>query len=668
MLEELFYPKTIAVVGASRNKEKIGNIIFRNIKSTFNGKVYPVNNRAEEVEGVQAYKSVSEIPDKVDMAVISVPKEVVIDVFEDLGKAGVKTAVVITSGFRETGEEGARLEEQLKNVARKYGIRFLGPNTMGIVTPNFNATFTYVDVKPGNLALVAQSGGMGAYMLNWAQLTKTGLSYFVGLGNQADIKEVEVFQFLADDPETRAIFAYIEGISDGNKFLEIMPEITKKKSVVFLKGGASSAGAQAVKTHTGSLAGSYQLFKAAVETVGGIFVENLTDMLNLAKLISSNEPIKENILIITNSGGHGVLTVDEIERQNLNLIKLTPNVAQNLSIVLPSFVSPKNPLDLGGDATVERYITALKMVQGLDCTKLVMVQSLATVSSLEVAKAIQNFKGRGVVGVVMGMAEDAARRVLDSANIPAFNFPEDAVRAIRYYVKRKEPTKKIRVAAPIDDAVKLINGKKVLSDYESFKVLELYGIRVPPWAVVNNLEDAKKEAERIGFPLVAKVSSDQPIHKTELGGVYLNVERENLENVFNNLKKLSDRVLLQKQLDGVEIFVGAVKDPVFGPAVLVGLGGIYVEVIKSVSYGLSPISEDEAMNMLQESKVYATLTARKRNYNVNSVIRTITRVSRMIVDLDVKEMDINPLIVNKDGAFAVDVRMLISDTVTQTSA
>jgi len=659
LLEELFYPKTIAVIGASRNKEKIGNIIFRNIKSSFNGKVYPVNNRAEEVEGVQAYRNVSEIPDKIDMAVISVPKEVVIEVMEDLGKAGTKAAIVITSGFRETGEEGAKLEEELKSVARKHGIRFLGPNTMGIVTPNFNATFTYVDVKPGNLALVAQSGGMGAYMLNWAQLTKTGLSYFVGLGNQADIKEVDVFQFLADDPETRAIFTYIEGISDGNKFLDIMPDITKKKSVVFLKGGASSAGAQAVRTHTGSLAGSYELFKAAVETVGGIFVENLTDMLNLAKLISSNEPIKENILIVTNSGGHGVLTVDEVERQGLNLIKLTPNVIQNLSIVLPSFVSPKNPLDLGGDATIERYITALKMVQGLDCTKLVMVQSLATVSCLEVAKALQNFKGRGVVGVVMGMAEDAALRILDSANIPAFNFPEDAVRAIKYYVKRKEPVKKIRVAAPIEDAVKLINGKKVLSDYEAFKVLEMYGIRVPPWAVVNNLDDAKKEAERIGFPLVAKVSSDQPIHKTELGGVYLNVEREELENVFNNLTKLSNRVLLQKQLDGVEVFVGAVKDPAFGPAVLVGLGGIYVEVIRSVSYGLSPISEDEAMRMLQESKVYATLTARKRNYNVNSVIRTITRVSRMIVDLDVKEMDINPLIVNKDGAFAVDVRMLI---------
>jgi len=659
LLEDLFYPRTIAVVGASRNKEKIGNIIFRNIQSTFKGKVYPVNNKAENVEGVQAYKAVSEIPDKVDMAVISVPREVVLEVMEDLGKAGTKAAIVITSGFKETGEEGAKLEEQLKSVAAKHGIRFLGPNTMGIVTPNFNATFTYVDVKPGNLALVAQSGGMGAYMLNWAQLTKTGLSYFIGLGNQADIKDVDVFEFLAEDPETRAIFSYIEGISDGNRFLEIMPEITKKKLVVFLKGGASSAGAQAVRTHTGSLAGSYELFKAAVETVGGIFVENLTDMLNLAKLISSNEPIKENILIVTNSGGHGVLTVDEVDRQNLSLIKLTPNVIQNLSIVLPSFVSPKNPLDLGGDATVERYITALKMVQGLDCTKLVIVQSLATVSCLEVAKALQNFKGRGVVGVVMGMAEDAALRILDSANIPAFNFPEDAIRAIRYYVKRREPTRKIRVAAPIEEAVNLINGKKVLSDYEAFKVLEIYGIKVPSWAVVSTIEEAKKEAERIGFPLVVKVSSDQPIHKTEMGGVFLNVEREDLENVFNSVKKLSDRVLLQKQLPGVEVFVGAIKDPTFGPAVMVGLGGIYVEVIRSVSYGLSPISEDEAMRMLQESKVYATLTARKRNYNVNSVIRTITRVSRMIVDLDVKEMDINPLIVNNNGAFAVDVRMLI---------
>ncbi len=659
LLEELFYPKSIAVVGASRSKEKIGNIIFRNIKSTFSGKVYPVNNRAEEVEGVQAYSSVSKIPDKVDLAIISVPKEFVIEVMEDLGKASVPAAIVITSGFREIGEEGAKLEEELKAVASKHGIRFLGPNTMGIVTPSFNATFTYVDVKPGNIALVAQSGGMGAYMLNWAQATKTGLSYFIGLGNQADIKEVDVFEFLAESPETKAIFVYLEGVSDGQKFLDIMPDITRKKPVVFLKGGASAAGAQAVKTHTGSLAGSYELFKAAVETVGAIFVENLTDMLNLAKLIASNEPIKENILIVTNSGGHAVLTVDEIERQKLGLIKLPPKAIQDLSIVLPSFVTPKNPLDLGGDATLERYITALKIVQGLDCTKLVMVQSLATVSCLEVAKALQNFKGRGVVGVMMGLAEEAAIRVLDSANIPAFNFPEDAVRAIRYFVKRKESTKKIRIPAPIPEALNIINGKKVIPDYEAFKILEIYGIRVAPWAVVTDLDEAKKQAERIGYPLVVKISSDQPVHKTELGGVFLNVERENLESAFNAAKSMSNRVLLQKQLDGVEVFVGAVKDPVFGPAVLVGLGGIYVEVIRSVSYGLSPISEDEALNMLTESKVYSALTARKRNYNVNSVIRTITRVSRMIVDLDVKEMDINPLIVNKDGAFAVDVRMLV---------
>ncbi len=660
MLEDLFYPQSIAVVGASRSKDKIGNILFRNILSTFSGKVYPVNNRAEAVEGVKAYSKVSEIPDKVSLAVVSVPKEFVIDVMEDIGKAGTRAAIIITSGFRETGEEGAKLEEEVKSVARKHGIRFLGPNTMGIVTPNFNATFTYVDVKPGNLALVAQSGGMGAYMLNWAQATKTGLSYFIGLGNQADITEMDVFQFLADDPETRAIFTYIEGVSDGERFLSLMPGITRKKPVVFLKGGASSAGAQAVKTHTGSLAGSYELFKAAVETVGGIFVENLTDMLNLAKLISSNEPIKDSLLVITNSGGHAVLTVDEIDRQGLSLVKLTPKITQALSIVLPSFVSPKNPLDLGGDATVERYITALKIVQGLDCTKLVMVQSLATVSCLEVAKALQNFKGRGVVGVMMGMAEEAATRILDSSNIPAFTFPEDAVRAIRYYVKRREPLQKIRIAAPIEDAQKIIEGKSSISDYEAFRVLEIYGIRVPPWSVVSTLEEAKKEAERIGFPLVVKVSSDQPLHKTELGGVVLNVEREDLENAFNRVKGITGRVLLQKQLDGVEVFIGGVRDPVFGPAVLVGMGGVYVEVMRSISYGLSPISEDEAMRMLEESKVYALLTARKRNYNVSAVVRTLTRVSRMIVDLNVKEMDINPLIVNRDGAFAADVRMVLS--------
>ncbi len=659
MLEEIFYPKSIAVVGASRNKEKIGNIIFRNLISTFKGNAYPVNNRAENVEERKAYRSLTEIPDHVDLAIISVPREVVPEVLEDMGKAGVRGGIVISSGFRETGPEGAKLEDEIKAIAKRNGIRFLGPNTMGIVTPSFNATFTYVDVKPGNIALVAQSGGMGAYMLNWAQRTRTGLSYFIGLGNQADITETDVFQFLAEDAETRAIFTYIEGVSDGERFLNVMPDVTKSKPVVFIKGGASQAGAQAVMTHTGSLAGSYQLFKAAVRTVGGIFVDNLNDFLNLAKMINTNETYKPGLLIVTNSGGHGVLTVDEAERTGLQLIKLPPTATNALNMVLPSHATIRNPLDLGGDANVERYITALKIVQGLDCTKLVIVQSLATVSCVEVAKALQAFKGRGFVGVVMGLGEDAAARILDSSNMPAFRYPEEAVRAIKYITQPRDSTRKIRAPEPIEAAKKLIEGKSALSDIDALKLMEIYGIRVPPWAVADDLASAKESAAKIGYPVVMKMSSDQPVHKTELGGVYLNIEEDNIEDAFNRLSAISKRVLIQKQLDGVEVFVGGIRDPTFGPSVLVGLGGVYVEVMKSISYGLSPVSEDEALLMIKESKVYDLLTARKRNYSVNSVLRVLSRLSRLIVDLNVKELDINPLIVNRDGAFAVDVRVVL---------
>ncbi len=533
MLEELFYPKSIAIVGASRNRDKIGNIILRNVISTYTGKIYPVNNRTDVIEGLKCYKSISDIKEPVDLIIFSIPREEIVEAMEEAGKAGIKAAVVITAGFKERDEEGARIESEMVKAASKYSMRFLGPNTMGIMTPAFNATFTFADVKQGNIAIVAQSGGMGAYMLNWAQRTRTGLSYFVGLGNQADIKEIEVFKFLSNDPQTKAIFSYMEGISDGDRFLNEMPEITVKKPVVFLKGGASAAGEQAIRTHTGSLAGSYELFRSAVRTVGGIFVENLTDLLNLAKVLSSEEQIKKDVLIITNSGGHGVLTVDEIDRNKLSLIKMPPKVQSTLAMVLPPHASPRNPLDLGGDANVERYITALKIVQGLDCTKLVLVQSLATVSCLEVAKALLNFKGKGFVGVVMGLGEDAAARTLDSANVPSFRFPEDAVRAIKYYTDKREPMQKIRVAEPIMEAKELVEGKSALKDYEAFKLMEIYGVRVPPWAVVSSLDEARTASERIGFPLVMKVSLDEPAHKTELGGVVTNVEKEDLDNVFN---------------------------------------------------------------------------------------------------------------------------------------
>lgn len=431
-LDPLFRPKSIAVVGASRNREKIGNIILRNLLSTYRGKIYPVNNKAEEIEGMKSYKTLKEIPGDVDLAIISVPRQFAVEVMEDAVEKVVKASIVITSGFREVGEEGAKLEEELISTARKGGIRVLGPNTMGLISPDFNGTFAYANVQRGEIALVVQSGGIGAYMLDWAQRTRTGISFLVSMGNQADVKEYEVIDYLSRDPETRAIFVYLEGVSDGEKFLDVVPDAASRKPVVFIKGGATAKGAEAVKTHTGSLAGSYEVFKAAIKTVGGIFVEDLSDFLNLTKFVTSAEPIKGDILVVTNSGGHGVLTSDAISRSGLNMVDIPDRIKDELRKILPVTSLPKNPLDLSGDAGRDRYAEAMKIVQDLDCTKLVIVQSLPVVSCSEVAKVLLNYKGKGVVGVMMGVDEDSALRILESASIPAFNFPEAAVRAIRY--------------------------------------------------------------------------------------------------------------------------------------------------------------------------------------------------------------------------------------------
>ncbi|MEM3857737.1 MAG: acetate--CoA ligase family protein, partial [Thermoprotei archaeon] len=648
-LESLFNPESIAVVGAARERTKVGNIVLRNLSGSFDGRLYAVNPAADSVEGFHSYKSLTDIPSGVDLAVVAVPRAVVPQVADDAARAGVRSAIVITSGFRELDEEGARLEEELRVRAAKAGFRVLGPNTLGLITPRFNATFSYSDVKLGGLALVTQSGGIGVYMLNWAHRTRTGLSHFVSLGNQCDIKEAEVYSYLSSDPQTKAIFSYNEGVADGKAFLEHVPEVASKKPIVFLKGGVGKEGAEAVKTHTGSLAGSAELFKAAVESVGGIYVENLEEFLNMAKIVLASENPNPNILVVTNSGGHGVLAADEIERQKLNLVKLPQKTAENLRKVLPTQSSAKNPLDLSGDADAERYRAALKEVAGVDCTKIVLVQSLPTVSCSEVARVLLDFKNAGVIGVVMGLDEDAAVRTLESADIPAYRFPEDAVRSLKSLLNRLPPTKKVQAPGEPKWLPNTAGNRSQLGDADCFKMFEAYGIRTAKWGVASSVEEAMSLAETIGFPVVMKMSAEGPVHKTELGGVRVNVEKEDVPRVFQELSRLASRVLVQEQLSGVEVFMGGVDDPAFGKAVAVGLGGIYVEVLRSVSYGLCPVGEDEARRMIAASRVQELLTARNRKYNVDAVVDDLVKLSKLMVDLDVKQLDVNPLMVTQSG-------------------
>ncbi len=312
---------------------------------------------------------------------------------EESGEKGVRAAIVITAGFREVGE--VKLEEEIVSIARKHGMRLLGPNTFGVISPSYNSTFAFADVKRGNIGLVVQSGGLGVYMLDFARKSRMGISYMVSLGNQADVKEYEVIEYLAKDSMTKAIFVYLEGVSDGQKFLDVLAESAVRKPVVFLKGGRTSKGSQAAKTHTGSMAGSYEVFKAAVRTGGGILTEDLRDFLNLAKLLEFSEPISNDVLIVTNSGGHGVLTADEASKVGLNLIELPNYVKDELRKVLPPTSVPANPLDLTGDATRERYNAALKVVQDVSATKVVVLSPCLSFRALRWPGPFLTSRARG---------------------------------------------------------------------------------------------------------------------------------------------------------------------------------------------------------------------------------------------------------------------------------
>ena len=657
-LDALFKPTSIAVVGASKDRGKIGNIVTRNLLSTYNSKIYAVNNSADVVEGLSCFKSVKDIDHPVDLVIVAVPRQFVPEVMEDSVKNGARSAIIITSGFRELDDQGAKLEAETLQIAKSGGIRFLGPNTLGLITPNFNASFALSDVKRGPLALVAQSGGIGVYMLNWASRTRTGISHFVGLGNQADVSETEVYGYLAGDDDTKSIFSYNEGIANGKRFLETLPDVTSRKPIVFLKGGIGKGGAAAVKTHTGSLAGSSEIYRAAVKTVGGIYVENLEEFLDIAKLIQVKDTVRRDVLIVTNSGGHGVLATDEVERQKLHLIDLSKDISDKLRAVMPAQSSPNNPLDLSGDADKERYEKVMELIRDIDCTKLVMVQSLPMISCSELARVLVESKYSGVIGVMMGMDEDSAVRILESAGIAAYTFPEDAIRSVKHVSEAIGPRRKVQVPRPIQEAESLVKSKKILGDRDALQLVQIYGLQTPHWGIAKSLQEARSISDKMDYPIVMKIAPDEPLHKTDLGGVVLNVEKEEVEKAYSRLSQITPNVMIQEQLSGAEVFLGGIDDATFGKAVVVGLGGIYVEVMKSVSYGLCPIAVDEASEMIASSRVHDLLSARQRGYDETSVAGAIATLSQMLVDLDLKEVDINPLIVNEKGSFAVDVRVV----------
>jgi len=701
VVSDLFSPKSLAVIGASRNPAKVGHTILRNIvESGYKGRVYPVNPKADEILGLKCYKSVLDIPDDVDLVVITVPAQIVLDVAEECGEKGVKYLVVISAGFKEIGGEGVDREKELINIGRKYGMRILGPNCLGFIdtfTP-LNATFAAVTPKKGRIAFISQSGALITAILDWSIRRGLGFSKIVSLGNKADLDEVDFIQAIGQDRNTKVILLYVESIEKGRRFIEVARQVSKVKPIVVIKGGITEAGAKAAMSHTGAMAGSFTSYRVAFKKSGVLAASTLSELFDYA-MAFSNQPIPagKKIAIITNAGGPGILTTDLSVKYGLSLAGFSMVTINKLRSKLPPAAAIYNPVDVLGDARADRYEFAIDTVlsdENVDGLIIILTPQAMT-EPVETAKVIvkmhRKYPDKPVVAAFIGgdIVQEAVKMLIEHG-IPCFDLPERAVVAmsglcmyrefLEFFEKIVEKQVKFydvdfeRARRIIDKARS--EGRKVLLEVEAKELVRAYGIPAPITVLVKTEDEAVEAANKMGYPVVLKVASPQILHKTDIGGVVLNINsddevREAFRTILSRVRRFAHRATLygitvQKMVPkGREVIVGITKDPTFGHLIMFGSGGIYANILKDVSFRLTPITPDEAKDMVRETKAYAMLKGVRGEppADVASVINVLLRLNQLVQDIpEIVEMDINPLFVYEEGegCIALDVKVVIS--------
>lgn len=688
-------PRAIAVIGASRKSEKVGHKIFENlVESKFQGGLYPINPQTEELLGFKCYKSVTEVPGDVDLAVIAVPAQIVPIVAEECGVKGVKGIIVISAGFSEIGREGTLLERTLLNICQKYKMRMQGPNCLGIINTHthINASFAAANPSPGNIAFVSQSGALGSTILNWALQNYIGFTSFISLGNEADLNAADFLEALAEDEPTRVIGLYVEGVKEGEHFIEAAKKVTAKRPIIALKAGTTEVGIRAVSSHTGSLAGSDIAFSAAFKKAGILRVNTLEELFNLVLAFEAQPlPKEKKILIITNGGGPGILATDACEKTGLELPSLEYEIREELRKVMPLHASLNNPVDVLGDADENRYRLALDAglrSQKIDGLIVILTPQAMTPSEkiAEVVVETRKSSDKPIVTAFMGLNDDSVPiKMLRKNKIPNYIFPESAayaLKAMHDYSLVKSLREEVPTPFEVDDAKVrevLANVRREerlsLAIEESIKLAEACRISMSKAATARDVKEAGEVADSIGYPVVMKVVSPEILHKTDVGGVVLNVNtRKEVERNYNRIVRkiqvsMPDAnilgVLIQKMVPpGKEVIVGAIRDRQFGPLIMFGLGGIYVNFLRDVSYRLSPLKMSEAREMIEETKAYTLLRGVRGESpsDIESVIDVILKVSQAMCRFkDVVEMEINPLFVyeKKKGCLAVDIRVTI---------
>lgn len=690
MLNNFFEPKSIAIIGASRTPGKLGYDLTENIiKGGYTGKIYPVNPNAESVLDLKAYPSVSNIEDNVDLAIIIVPALLVSKVLEECGAKHINAAIIISAGFKETGETGKKLEEEISAVATKHQISILGPNCLGISNPasSLNATFTKNMPKAGDVAFISQSGALISTILSLGDVFNLGFSKIISIGNKALIDETDFLEYLENDPATEVIIMYLESIRRGREFLEAAKRVTLKKPVIVIKAGISEEAARSVMSHTGALAGKDEVINAALKEANVLRVKTLDEFIFLAKLFSVGElPASNRIAVITNAGGMGVLASDQIGKTKLELAKIADKTREELKQGLPAAASTANPFDLIGDAKADRYKLALEKILADDnVDSLVVILTPQTMTEKEVtAQLVADFAKntpKPIISVFSGGGEMAsAKKILEDADILNFDTPETAVEILNKLWEYKEKFLRIQKEATekceepvIPDKVKmkvkniLARSQKQVSLPDAFKILKDYKVPVVRSELAKSEKELVSFAKKIGYPVALKAFSPDIIHKTKTGGVAVNIQTPNElkaahKKMIRQIRKSDKNIkiegfIVQPMMEKkVEIIIGAKRDPQFGPTLMVGLGGLYTEVWKDISWGVSPINKITAKNMIFDLRAKKMLG----DSSIDKICDIIVKVALIMADFpEIKELDINPVLINGDKAIAVDARMII---------
>jgi 4-hydroxybutyryl-CoA synthetase (ADP-forming) len=693
-----FSPKSIAVIGASE-KPGVGKTIFTNIAKHFQGKIYPVTPSNPTVGGLKAFKSVLDIPGSVDLAVVAAPSRFTPAVMDEVGKKGIKGAIIVSAGFREVDEEGARLEKEVGEISKKYGIRVIGPNCLGIMSLSkenmMNSTFLKVTPSYGGIALVSQSGAICAATVEDAGAQNIGFSKVISMGNKVDLDESDVLEMLAEDDDTRVIVMYLEDIRDARRFMDIAQRITteKKKPIIVLKSGRTAEGAKAAASHTGALGGSDANYEAAFAQCGVLRVDTMGELFDLATAFSKQPLPEGGVVIVSNAGGPAIISTDACSKYGLKMADIS-SIRDDIAKVIPAYGSPRNPVDIVGDADFNRFEKVLNLVLAHPNVGSVvtMCTPSATLNYDDLARVLVKMSGqfpnKTILGSLMGLAEGVENRaIMSKGGVPYYLYAEPAIRTLKaiYDFKNWVDSAKTKAGVlefakdtgkvgQIFESVKK-QGRNNLLEEEGYEVLRAYGFPTPKSILGSTEDECVKAAKEIGYPVVMKIASPDIIHKSDAGGVKVGVKSDDeLRGAFKSIMENAEKYKADAQIKGVlvqemvksakETILGASQDPTFGPVIMFGLGGIYVEVLKDVVFRIAPIDEREAAKMVESIKTIKLLKGVRgeRPSDLKAIADSLQRLSQLVTDFpEIKEFDINPLLVLEEGkgARVVDARIIL---------